>query len=768
MGLFSSKKKTVVDTSVVRVVEDNVVPNMLRDSLVQSTFEGRDLVPVITENVLNSQAIKFDRAYRYAERGDYYYGLPNASMLNNSPNTSVVQAAIEQDIGFPLEQLTYCKFAPLNHYHMGWQTLTEQYGYNRETNEITVLSGQIGHPVYLDYMTPTYNIEEVDSDELVDMGFEYTAYNVWGKVSTSGWTPERSAQTSASDLGLVRMEGSIPRWGKQELDGVEIHYIWEDDKKTRHRAMFMVDLSDNDPDADFFQASFSYVDTNENVTKEGYWTYQDNSGRHPTVDRLYNLNYSTPGTYFPFAIFRRGKVNRTADAYKDTQEYKSTAKLVKYFGMDYAEMGKSIHENPDIKDIEQAVMMMGVPITSQDQVDLDYLWRFWSRAEQTSAFKGNANAPWGLLGLYGIGQYVITIQDADFRIVLSYGGIQRLIKAGKIGKVGTYTNTSKKVELQTPAPTDLGLRRLINIGPKENINRIFRKQIDNSFYEEITVLNPYLRYDIYKGKGVVGGANDGRCLIPIDKELADDMGYLSKETLYHRSLHFVFNSRVTYKVKWYQTGFFKFVMTVVAIAITIWTGGAASFVNGLVAAIGAGLLATAVFFLKMLIRQLIFSAVFKLVVKELGAEVAFLAALVGAAYGIAKHQGWGMVADPTIGSRMLTVANGLVSGINANLQEAMASLQGAATGFAEYAESAMDELKKINEELDGPQLIDPLLFVDRMQPITVFGESPGDFYDRTIHSGNIGTQSYDYIQNYVDVSLKLPDFNDTMGDTLYG
>jgi hypothetical protein len=127
-----------------------------------------------------------------------------------------------------------------------------------------------------------------------------------------------------------------------------------------------------------------------------------------------------------------------------------------------------------------------------------------------------------------------------------------------------------------------------------------------------------------------------------------------------------------------------------------------------------------------------------------------------------------MVADPTIGSRMLTVANGLVSGINANLQESMASLQGAAAGFAEYAESALDELKKINEELDGPQLIDPLLFVDRMQPITVFGESPGDFYDRTIHSGNIGTQSFDYIQNYVDVSLKLPDFNDTMGDTLYG
>ena len=50
-----------------------------------------------------------------------------------------------------------------------------------------------------------------------------------------------------------------------------------------------------------------------------------------------------------------------------------------------------------------------------------------------------------------------------------------------------------------------------------------------------------------------------------------------------------------------------------------------------------------------------------------------------------------------------------------------------------------------------------------MTPFVVFGESPDDFFRRTVHSGNIGTLGYDYIHNYVDMNLALPKFAQTIG-----
>ncbi|MFC3679609.1 hypothetical protein [Bacterioplanoides pacificum] len=38
----------------------------------------------------------------------------------------------------------------------------------------------------------------------------------------------------------------------------------------------------------------------------------------------------------------------------------------------------------------------------------------------------------------------------------------------------------------------------------------------------------------------------------------------------------------------------------------------------------------------------------------------------------------------------------------------------------------------------------------------MLNESPGSFYQRTIHTGNIGTLAFDYLHSYVDESLKLP------------
>jgi hypothetical protein len=41
----------------------------------------------------------------------------------------------------------------------------------------------------------------------------------------------------------------------------------------------------------------------------------------------------------------------------------------------------------------------------------------------------------------------------------------------------------------------------------------------------------------------------------------------------------------------------------------------------------------------------------------------------------------------------------------------------------------------------------------------VFGETPDEFYNRTIHAGNIGILSVDAVSNYVEMQLRLPDIS---------
>ena len=87
--------------------------------------------------------------------------------------------------------------------------------------------------------------------------------------------------------------------------------------------------------------------------------------------------------------------------------------------------------------------------------------------------------------------------------------------------------------------------------------------------------------------------------------------------------------------------------------------------------------------------------------------------------------------------------------------------------FTQLVDAKSEELQKIQELLDPKIALDPFSFIGKT-PLLIAGESPEGTFTRTIHSGNVGARQYDFIQNYVDISLRLPTVNDTLGDTFYG
>lgn len=754
MGLFSSEYKTYVDTSVVRVIEDDQVPDITRNSVVEAVVKGEPLVETITENLINDAVLHYNKAYNYAKRGEYVYGLPDAYILTNGRGATEVKAAIESETGETIS-IEYLEFSSLNHTHMAWEHLYNTLGYDRTSNEITGLSSQVGFPVYLDYILPVFKLSEDAEPELGQ-------WAQWGESSLSGYTPNRPENQTKDSYLKTNF-----RSGLNETDSFEIHYVWEDSDSIQTDTV-VIDLSTY-PEQEYYQARYTYLDAQSDLQVR-HWTYRLGAGTHPDLDSIYNPAASGTGTFFPFVVLRSEKSNRADISLHSSNEYLTTQKLLSYLSIDYQQLSDALHDNPDISDVEQAVMLMGVPANSTDQIELAYLYLFFDELNTNTPYSEVEENPYKisinrtLQALYTgsnnvievpRASYAIVFQDADFRMTLSYGGITKRLKSGSLGPIGFLETVETTEEFSTSVYDTQEISSISHkLERSPGINRVYRKQVSEGFYEEITVIDPTIRFSIRGSNGVVGSAKDSRLIIPLDKTITDQLSLVQRSKLYPRSLHFVFNSYVKVKLEWYQTSVFKALITFVAVVFIIYTGGAGAFITSLAAAASAGVVALALFLLKVIVYQYLINSTFRILVKEAGIELSFIIAVFAVAAGVVEMQG----ALPGIGESLATVllqtTNGLVRGITAQTQDDYEDLLADVERFELLKEDKLDDLSAANALLKQDV---------SLSPFVVFGERPEDYFNRTIHSSNPGLQGIKFVESFVSASLTLPDINDSLG-----
>lgn len=760
MGLFSSKKKHFVDTSVSRVVDDEKLPTTAKSATLMAILEEGDIADKLLDSLKESSVFDFDRMYRYG-RDEYYYGLPNSQRSSSSGNQvkpaiqSVLDAMVGQEV-----TVDYAAMGTMDYTHATYQLLTDQYDYSAVTNEIEALSQQKGTTVWLVDVVPVYDLqtlEEADSGTLTPIGFP----------ATSGYTPDRKAQAGA--LGRFRQQTKPLYSGELDFEVTIVQYMWIDGAGKKHYDEMTFAMEFDDITADYFMARFSYSDSlgEDHI---GFMSYERGEGSFPILDNLYNYSYVEPGTYFPFVFFRSNDQNRTAEKYHDTEAYQTTSKLVEKIGMDFQEVGDTIHENKDVGDIEQGVMVMAVPAKSDDPIELEYLYQFWNRlaVQQESSSQYNNNLPFNSYDASRVttsDKELLNIYDADFSMKIRWRNINSYLRAGTLGPVGTVVQEKTTLSMQesyTKRAYDhsTGEYGFVDLPRNFQVEGfVIRKQITESVYQEIVVGDPSLYYYVGKGKGITADFDDERFLIPIDRDLTLGMPTLGREILYLRSLHFVFNSLVTKRVKWYQSGIFKAILIVIAIVITFFSSGQGA---PLIALAAAGAYYTLAYVIIVaVVKMYIMQQGLKLVAKELGAEFAIIAAVVLAMYGGYQAYSYGSVSGAPFASELLAASNGLFSAAENQIVEDINDIVGELADLTEEYEEKMDELQAIEEDLNFQSLIDPLAFVGQV-PKTILGEAPTDFYDRTVHSGNIGTLAFDMIHNHVELGIRLPEFDDTI------
>ena len=731
MGLFSSKRVTRVGTSVSRVVDENAIPQSVKTGTIKSIFNEGNLPDYVMEELVTSMGVRAERMYKYAE-DKYVHGLPSGEIYSSTQGRAQVEAVIEAAEGQQV-LMKYSNYGPPNTLHIGWMKLVSLYGYNTSTNQLGVLSAQKGTNVYLEDMVVVVPENQLGT-------FEAGSLQQWGTSATSGFTPKRPINLDI--FGNFSRPSPIFKSDSATEIHLKVTYIWESSPFVFETEELTISVSEYDPTADYFHANY------EVGGQSKYWIYKNDSGGYPTLDAVFVDALAVSGSYFPFAYFRYNKQSVIQN--KTTQAYKTSKKLVDLIGIDYDVLAETIDANPDIADVEQAILMMAVPAVSTNAIECRYLFDYFDSLHYSMG--GSTSAALASVGsrLFqkAVKRNSIVIQDAQFKMALQNAGIYKRLVAGSIGSIGTHTS-----EYINPSQLEEVVDELTGETITYSVDKnshIYKKQIATGVYEEITVQDLRMVYWIFEEYTTTADETDDILLIPIDRTVSSLYSMGDREQLYTRSLHFIFNSRVVSKVKWYQTGVFKALLLITAVIITIYNPPAGLAALQLT---GAALVLAAVV-ITLVVGEIV-QAAFKLFVKAFGADVAQAIAIIALLYGGYRVFQNGGSLTGTWASELLQLSSGLQS---AALQDKFTDLleqQDQFNLFVEEQEELLDSAKKLLETSNV------------LAPYVIFGEKPEDFYNRTIHYGNIGTLGITAISSYVDIALTLPKLNDTVGEEIY-
>jgi len=751
VGLFSSKYETTIGTQVSRVIQDDGIPNSVRSGLIKALFQNGDIPAYLLEELNGSIGVRLERMYEYARRS-YVYGMPSGNLKDTAQGRDQVQAVLDAIEGSAVT-IDYLHIGAPNSLHIGWMKLMAERGYNPANNEIVSLTNSLdGGPVYLDDMVvvlPESTWHLVDPEML----------EMWGVAARAGYTPQRPGNVDAARALVRPTQPQVDATATDEY--LKVSYVWvgpgtvvldggiEVIRDVVKHGSFTMPITGWNDDADYYHARY----TVNGVSK--YWIYEIGSGGYPQLDSVFNTPPEENGSFFPFAYFRFAKQDQTTD--KTTQAYKTTRKMLRYIGMDFDQVAEAMHENPDIADIEQAMLMVAVPANTTNELERRYLFDFftnWFESTGDQFPSLEVRNVYRTLGEEDIAKYSLGIQDNRFKMALQNGGIYKKRKAGSIGPVGAHnsgmTITSYEKEF-VEQDTGIVYRRDIPVR-----YHYYQRQISTGFYDEIQVVELKTLFHIFENYVMVAGDDQDILMVPVDYSIVRNYMTREREVLYTRSLHYVFNSRVVTKLKWYEQEWFADLMMIVAIVVTVMSFGSDGG-SAIGAALAIGNYAGAAALIAMgVLEYLVTVAVVKLFVKLVGAEAALVVAIIAAVAGYAMETTdvVGSLANAPWAKDLLTVANGLIKEVGTELREMMADLIGESKEFELLADAKMKSVETAQELLEGKNWLSPFV---------IFGEKPEDYFNRTVHSGNIGVVGIDAIGSFVDIALKLPEIDDTLG-----
>ena len=546
------------------------------------------------------------------------------------------------------------------------------------------------------------------------------------------------------------------------------------------------------------------IKTGSSYSGPKMFIYKEGSG-NTALDSLIVTSSGT-GQYYPTIPVRIKNKFLSSTYFPDEFELASKA-YKKLTGSKMKELQDKIADNEKLGDIDHAYVVVGVSLNVKENACRQYIYRYfrklmdiqgsgeadydsWLANQQNFADKLNTWQTWSdaqadpANPLYGTPEPLVpnyptsnnnsiiieaeSVTDFKYRIKLEWQSITEVTGTGlrkpeaKPGEVW-FDNNSR-------TETSWFGRNLF-----VDVCRLNWQVTDNSWKSLIIVGMVHNNY-VYDGKYVEIGTNEALAdtdesgfIVPLHYPTYKEMGLIAGTQMSTACIFVVFNCYKVVKVKWYQRGIFRIVITIViVVAITLLTQGAgtpgilganlavgsALGLSG-VAAVIAGAIANAL--AAMIITQIIQMGAVAVFGDKIGAIIGAVMSFVAMQFGtsvmngMSVAQAWGNMMSA---QNLLMLTNSVAGGVKGYMQAATMEMVNKTTEMIESYEEKGEEITQayIKEFGLGQTFIDPLLVSD----YTPEGyESEGQFLSRTLMTGSdIADMSLGMIGNFSELTLR--------------
>lgn len=731
MGIFSSKKKTTITGIHQRMLSDDNFTYSSQMAVTHWMWEnsgkagvdltGKDLSDYLIKANQQSLPRKFDKLYRWASKPDkYHFGLPKSSLSEN-PQNQILNETVKYLNGKHGGEIQVIAFelGDRDFYMEAWHELIEHYGYNTSTNELTKLSEKHGYPCYLKdgYLA----LSQLTKDEYKNVGFDNQAipFN-YGKYfdREENISREQTAPITAISDHMVITYGFemdvLPEanWGNLE----EAQYV--EYTKERVTKTIQIDLSYVNPeykDGDEIQQDNDWIYITYLFNDDYYWfRYEYLSGGIASIDNALTATEAI-GEYYP-RLYIRLNQSDIMDWHKDAPDKKNTVAIFDKLNLDLTEITKQMHQSVggEYGNVRGLYVFMGVQVNaSKNQSALaEYCFNYFKKLYDLSGGKG----------------LLQTIQDKQSSQVLSY---HRITLLEHDGVISNEHRPLRKNEY------------CLHIKPNTHI---FYHQITSDKYIALCVIG--LNQTTYlSGYGFNKGGDDGELVIPIDRSIIKHLTNKERELLFHKSLHVaMIHVRVT-KTKWYQRKGFKVLLSVIGVAIGIFTGGTGMPLIQLIKT--ATLSAIKAIAISYAVNALVSVAVKLGLNPKIAGVIAFVASisLTGMANGFDFSK---VLTAPNIMKALNQSFNFYEKMLQVQYQDTLNQMKQLDNKMANQNELLKEKQKLLDTKVFNPT--QEMLRSNYTPTVNLF-ETPDMFYDRH-YNYNVVAVSHGLITNFVQGSLK--------------
>ena len=567
--------------------------------------------------------------------------------------------------------------------------------------------------------------------------------------------------------------------------------------------------------------AFSYiVDTQEIVDKT--WSdmkimiYQRESG-NPVLDAMFLAEVDS-GAFFPFIPMRLNNKFLSNSYFPSVYKANQIA-MKKATGSKYKKVKTAIESNGAIGDVDHAYAMFGVSLNVRERSARKYLYKFFQFVLLNGAGgDGEYNAwqvSWNLADaskadwlswkeaqadvsnpLYGtleplvlayppvpVKQMVVAGPTFSYNMIVKWSAMTETTGTGlgkpgaKMGEVwitqGTSVDYTEQLNSAGIAGSRVSTVDLIHIHWQDSLTTHRTMSIWNLQHVNI----------VYKGKSVKIGAakaladpEESGFIIPLHEGIFRAMSLKDTTQMASANCYLVFNCYEVVREKWYQTSWFKVVLIIVVIAITIFTMGAGTGPSvgllGTAASVGAsvGLAGTAALIVgtianalaAMILTKLLTMASTAIFGDRVGAVVGALVSIAAIAYGtgVANGQGFAasfgdMASAENIMKLTVAAGDGYTGYLSDKTAKFVADAQKVVQDYTSKSKAISDRYYEEFGSKGG--VIDPLALLDSPEVTSFIPETPSMFIGRTLMTGtDIAGMSNDMLTNFATMTTSTP------------